>query len=132
MRQYTVAYRDPHMRDTDPPLLFFCLADDPVHAREQWVNAYPQARLVYIAGFRDDFTIAVETPAAPAAAPVKLWIAIHGHKHGEDLFPFFRSESDSPSLAEVIRTIIDSGSSYEPEREEWIDIRGPWDLPDKA
>ena len=59
--------------------------------------------------------------------PTQLWIAIHHHRHGEDVYPFFDTE---PAEDDVI-SAIEASSSYEPEREEWIEVRGPFDVPSK-
>lgn len=53
-----------------------------------------------------------------------VWIGIHHHLHGFDVFPIVgRSE---PTPAEVVSEIEKAGGTYEPGKNEWIETRGPW------
>jgi len=44
MTFYKVELREYASRDTDPPLVFFCWADDADHAIEQMMDMYPNSR----------------------------------------------------------------------------------------
>jgi len=69
---------------------------------------------------------------------MKLWIALHRHANGADVYPFFQDQE--PSI-EQIRSGIgeyngrpDGADDFDPEspdydEREWIEIRGPFDLP---
>lgn len=49
MNSYVVLYRvESVMAPADPPFGFLCQADDPDHAEEQCVNAYPDCDVVWI------------------------------------------------------------------------------------
>jgi len=50
-----------------------------------------------------------------------LWIVIHWHRDGEDVYPVF---AVSRPTADEQAAIV--GESYEPEKEESLDVRGPW------
>ena len=54
---------------------------------------------------------------------MKVYIAIHHHKHGVDLYPFFQEEE--PTQEDVIPR-IEAKASWEPEGPDWVEIRGPW------
>jgi hypothetical protein len=51
---------------------------------------------------------------------MQVWIVIYEHRHGIDVFPWNRC----PTEEEVISTLED----WEPDRDETIDIRGPYDF----
>lgn len=56
--------------------------------------------------------------------PIKLWIIVHKHRHGEDFYPLW--QSDYPDLDEFAKTLDD----FEPNREdEWLELSGPFDIP---
>lgn len=48
MNSYIVLYRDDTLTPADMPLAFACDADDYEHAEEQFENAYPKARIVWV------------------------------------------------------------------------------------
>ena len=52
----------------------------------------------------------------------EVWVGIHHHKHGLDLFVF----DWEPDEDEIISRIADSGSTFEKNEDyEYIEIRGP-------
>ena len=72
---------------------------------------------------------------------MKLWIALHRHSKGADVYPFFQDEE--PSIEQILPRIAEYGGrpngadDFDPESEdyeerEWIETRGPFDLPGAA
>lgn len=57
---------------------------------------------------------------------MKLWIAVWSHRHGVDVFPLWCADGHQPTEADAVALIDD----YEPERQEWVAIHGPMDIPD--
>ena len=55
-----------------------------------------------------------------------LWIALHTHRHGTDVYPFFQENTVSE---EQVIARIEKASGWEPEREEFIEVNGPWPVP---
>jgi hypothetical protein len=65
-----------------------------------------------------------KTPAEPRPAHPLLWIVVHHHRHGEDLYPIYSSEK--PPTEKHAERIV--GDNFEADREdEYLDSRGPWD-----
>lgn len=60
--------------------------------------------------------LAIPAPGTPERVELRLGIATHHHKHGEDHFLF----QEVPTKEEAIAA-IDSESGYEPSEEEYID-----------
>ena len=54
-----------------------------------------------------------------------LWIVRYSHRYGHDCWPEFRAE-DSPLSEEEV---IDGLEDWEPDRDEYIEIFGPFALP---
>jgi hypothetical protein len=48
MQTYIVLYRDQTLLPLDAPLGFRCQADDPDHAEEQCMDAYPDAEILWL------------------------------------------------------------------------------------
>jgi len=67
---------------------------------------------------------------------MKLWIVVHHHKHGQDLYPvkksgFFNDGSqphdpDEPTLEEAIALCDDYDEELAKEGIEWVEVVGPW------
>jgi hypothetical protein len=56
---------------------------------------------------------------------MKIWIIQHHHRHGVDTWPVV--SDGEPDLEEIENGLDD----FEPEREEFLEAAGPFDLPDK-
>jgi len=55
---------------------------------------------------------------------MKLWILVHEHKHGVDLFPTRTTDGEPPDIDPADR-IAQGGSIFEPdldETAEWYDL----------
>lgn len=58
---------------------------------------------------------------------MKLYIAAFHHRHGEDVYPFFQ---DSEPAEDAVIARINQDSEWEgEEREEWIEVFGPYAVP---
>lgn len=59
---------------------------------------------------------------------MKLWIIVHHHKHGVDVFPFFgeKEPSDEQAIEKINELSFFEGDD---EEEEYYDVDGPYDLP---
>ena len=55
---------------------------------------------------------------------MKIWIIQYHHRHGVDVWPV--ANEDRPDLEEIENGLDD----FEPEREEFLEATGPFDLPD--
>jgi hypothetical protein len=55
-----------------------------------------------------------------------IWIGIHHHRHGIDLFPV--AQQAEPTHKTIIDLIEAEGSSFEHSDDENIEIRGPWEF----
>ena len=55
--------------------------------------------------------------------PSSCWVVIYTHKHGADAWPLFGTRK--PSAKSVIKTL----DSWEPDKGEEIEIRGPFMFP---
>lgn len=54
-----------------------------------------------------------------------LWILIHHHQHGEDVFPV-EAENEA-ALPDPEATIVAAGSDFDAYNEdEWTEWAGPW------
>ncbi len=53
-----------------------------------------------------------------------VWVALWHHRHGTDVSVF----DHEPEEEEAIIAFEDAGGEYEPERDEYIEIRGPLPL----
>ena len=56
---------------------------------------------------------------------MKIWIIQYHHRHGVDTWPVI--SDGEPDLEEIENGLDD----FEPEREEFLEAAGPFDLPDK-
>lgn len=58
----------------------------------------------------------------------RLWILIHEHRHGVDVFPKLVAAGDRPSDEESVMAAIiaEGGSEWEPARRESAEWRGPF------
>jgi hypothetical protein len=54
---------------------------------------------------------------------MKCWVIIYHHRFGTDAWPVFSARR--PTAKSVIKTLGD----WEERDDEWIEIRGPWELP---
>jgi len=61
-----------------------------------------------------------DEPDSEAAA--RIWVVVYTHRHGVDAWPLVSAER--PSEDEVIATL----EEWEPDRDETIEVVGPWDL----
>ena len=56
MNDYIVLYRDETVLcPADPPFAFRCQGDDPEHAEEQCLNAYPETDIVWVYQGKNQF-----------------------------------------------------------------------------
>jgi len=53
---------------------------------------------------------------------MRIWIIIYTHRHGNDVWPVCQKES--PDWNEEVAKLDD----WEPEREEWLEIFGPFEI----
>ena len=68
---------------------------------------------------------------------MKLWIVIHHHKHGQDVYPVLKSgffydgtephDPDEPTLAEAIALCDDYDAELAKEGIEWVEVIGSWE-----
>lgn len=58
-------------------------------------------------------------------APIRLWNVLHHHRHGVDAYPFIQEEAPGD---EEIEAAINAESSFEPEHDEWHEVRGSEDV----
>lgn len=57
---------------------------------------------------------------------MKLYIVHYDHRHGHDIWPLFvDDEKPAPTLEEVVAGL----DEYEPDREESVEILGPFEVP---
>lgn len=57
---------------------------------------------------------------------LKVWVLLHHHKHGVDVWPV-RAETEA-ALPEPADFIDSKGSKFEPEKDEWTEWRGPFEV----
>ena len=58
----------------------------------------------------------------------KIWIVIYSHKHGVDAWPVIQNEEDpAPTQESVIAGLQDWEGE---EKEEYLEIMGPWERAD--
>jgi hypothetical protein len=56
---------------------------------------------------------------------MKLWIVLHTHRHGVDVYPLF--QTDAPTEDEMVAA---TGDSYEGDRDdEFLEVNGPHEIP---
>jgi hypothetical protein len=64
---------------------------------------------------------------------MKLWIVMHHHKHGLDVFPVY--QEDEPNDNQMEAAVEAGGGDFDPEESdgegghEWLEPKGPFDLP---
>jgi hypothetical protein len=73
--------------------------------------------------------MAKSTSATTAPPPPrKFWIAVHKHRHGEDLYPFFDVE---PTERQIMRAIKKESDFEKGRDDEYLDdTRGPFYVPE--
>ena len=54
---------------------------------------------------------------------MKLWIVIYSHRYGVDVWPMFQD------LAPDLEVFAEQLDDFEPERDEYFDLQGPFDVP---
>ena len=54
---------------------------------------------------------------------MKCWIVVYRHRHGDDSWPLFQDER--PSIDKIIAELDD----FESDRNESIELVGPFDVP---
>lgn len=59
---------------------------------------------------------------------VKVWIGLYHHKHGVSAYDFWQDES--PTEEQVLDAIYENGDEFEPEKDEWTEIIGPFEKPE--
>lgn len=55
----------------------------------------------------------------------KFWIVMHEHRFGVTNYPTF--VDDEPTQEQMEQIV---GDDYEPEREEFLNVDGPYEVPD--
>jgi len=58
----------------------------------------------------------------------KIWIVIYSHRHGLDAWPILQNADEDPPTAESIAASIEDWEGE--ERDEFIEILGPWNRTD--
>ena len=57
---------------------------------------------------------------------MRVYILVHEHRHGTDVWPFVADSMDD--LPEGGAFIESRGSTFEPDREEYAEWHGPYEL----
>ena len=60
---------------------------------------------------------------------MRLWIVIHHHKHGQDVFPCYQEAEPTPEQQEEAVGECGFGLGGRGEEGESLEVRGPFDLP---
>jgi hypothetical protein len=119
-----MAHRQPHLKD-QVRLVRQALASRNIDGLSQGacqelvaqLNGHPSWN---VAKAKEGKPVSVAAPEGVATTiEFELWTAVHHHRHGEDFY-FFRY---CPSEAEVIAE-VDATSSWEPEDDESVEVRG--------
>lgn len=57
-----------------------------------------------------------------------FWTVLWNHRHGVNVYHFFQEAE--PQEEEVLKEIAQEGLEFEPDREEYIEVTGPWETPE--
>lgn len=59
---------------------------------------------------------------------MKCWVVLYFHRHGTDAWPVF--QVNRPTEKKIIAELQEEWEG-DTRDDEWIEIRGPWKIPEK-